>query len=262
MDDRIRIIIGDDGSSFARRLAMRMRKMGCDCTARLQTERNLLQAVETEQPHAVILDITQKFHDYPALMKEIKARCQALIFAVTAASNSYLERVLWQEGMLNIWCKPVDEPAILHEILLCLSGTTVCSGTNDVTIECFITEKLRLAGVPANMLGYRYLRHGILVGLEEPELIYRVTNGLYCRIAEDLSITPSCVERNIRAALEAAWTYNHPMLIAEALNCPVQRVKKRLSNSEFIALAADSLLLDRRVKALLEEQEQQQRRIV
>lgn len=257
MDDQLRIIVGDDGTAFARGLAKRLRKMGCACSARLQTPQNLLRAIQSEQPHIIILDITQKFHDYASLIREIKAQSQALVFAVTAASNSYLERQLWMEGLLNIWCKPVDEAAVLHEITVCLQGTSICHGSNDITIECFVTELLRAVGVPVNLQGYRYLRHGILLGLNDPSLVYQITKGIYNRIAEAFDVTPSCVERNIRAALEAAWTYNNHLLIADALRCPIHRVKNKLSNSEFIALAVDCLLLDRRVKALMNKPQQQ-----
>lgn len=258
MEEQIRIIVGDDGTSFARCFAIHMRKRGCICTARRQTAQNLLRAIRQEDPHVIILDITQKYEDYFSLLKALRAHSNALFFAVTVASNSYLEQQLWQEGLLNIWRKPVDESAVLREIVVCLSTVSPGSGMGDITLEAVITELLRAVGVPANMQGYRFLRHAILLSLENPSLIYQITKGLYGSIARTFGVSIAGVERGIRAALEATWNTMNRHIISEALGCPLYYVRNRLSNSEFIALAVDRLLMDRRVKALLAQQPQAQ----
>lgn len=258
MDEQIRIIIGDDGTSFARCFALHMRKRGCICSARRQTAQNLLRAIQQDDPHVIILDITQKYEDYFSLLKELRAHSDALFFAVTVASNSYLEQQLWQEGLLNIWRKPVDESAVLREIVACLSNVSLSSGTDDLTLEALITELLRAVGVPANMQGYRFLRHAILLSLTDPSLVYQVTKGLYGNIAQTFDVSIAGVERGIRAALEATWNTTNRHIISEALGCPLHYVRNRLPNSEFIAIAVDRLMLDRRVKALLAQQGQLQ----
>lgn len=251
MSEQIRIIIGDNGTAFARCFSIHMRKRGCICSARRQTAQNLLRAIRQDDPDVIILDITQKYEDYFSLLKELRAHSNALFFAVTAASNSYLEQQLWQEGLLNIWRKPVDESAVLREIVACLSKVSLSCGTNELSLEALITELLRAVGVPANMRGYQFLRHGILLSLWDPSLIYQITKGIYSNIARTFHVSIAGVERGIRAALEAAWNNTSRHIISEALGCPLHYVRNRLSNAEFIAIAVDRLMLDRRVKALL-----------
>lgn len=113
-------------------------------------------------------------------------------------------------------------------------------------LEIEITNILHEIGVPAHIKGYQYLREAISMVVEDMELLGAVTKELYPAIAQNTHTTPSRVERAIRHAIEVAWNRGRLETINSLFGYTVQYDKGKPTNSEFIAIIADKLRLERK----------------
>ena len=80
--------------------------------------------------------------------------------------------------------------------------------------------------------------------IHNPYIINSVTKQLYPSIAEKFRTTPSKVERAIRHAIEVAWNRGRIESINAIFGSRIYLGAEKPTNSEFIALVADKLLLE------------------
>lgn len=99
-------------------------------------------------------------------------------------------------------------------------------------------------GIPPHIKGYSYLREGIKMAVEDPHIINNVTKGLYPIIGERYQTTASKVERAIRHAIEVAWNRGRIDAVNAIFGARVYIGTEKPTNSEFIALVADKLILE------------------
>jgi len=111
-----------------------------------------------------------------------------------------------------------------------------------------ITDIIRQIGITANMNGYMYLREAISLVVDDIELLSAVTKELYPHIGKKFNTTASRVERGIRHAIEVAWTKGDVEAINTLLGNNLRNEKSRPTNSQFIAMVADKLRLERTVR--------------
>lgn len=113
-------------------------------------------------------------------------------------------------------------------------------------LEIEITNIIHEIGVPAHIKGYQYLREAISMVVEDMDLLGAVTKELYPAIAKNNNTTPSRVERAIRHAIEVAWNRGKLETIDTLFGYTVQNDKGKPTNSEFIAIIADKLRIERK----------------
>ena len=111
-------------------------------------------------------------------------------------------------------------------------------------LEQDVTDMIHEIGVPAHIKGYQYLREAIMMSVEDPGMISSITKILYPTIAKMNKTTPSRVEREIRHAIEVAWSRGKMDTIDELFGYTIHTGKGKPTNSEFIALIADKIRLE------------------
>ena len=99
---------------------------------------------------------------------------------------------------------------------------------------------------PAHIKGYQFLRDAILLTMNEPEYINAVTKRLYPEIAKKNGTTASRVERAIRHAIEVAWDRGDVDTLNSYFGYTIHNLRGKPTNSEFIAMIADKMRLDKR----------------
>lgn len=114
------------------------------------------------------------------------------------------------------------------------------------SLEVDITNIIHEVGVPAHIKGYQYLRDAITMVVGDMDLLGAVTKELYPAIAKMNKTTPSRVERAIRHAIEVAWNRGRIETINNLFGYTVHNAKGKPTNSEFIAIIADKLRLERK----------------
>ena len=80
--------------------------------------------------------------------------------------------------------------------------------------------------------------------IESPYVINSLTKEVYPTIAKRFSTTSSKVERAIRHAIEVAWNRGRIDAINAIFGSRIYLGSEKPTNSEFIALVADKLILE------------------
>lgn len=117
------------------------------------------------------------------------------------------------------------------------------------TLETDITSIIREIGIPAHIKGYQYIREAIMMTVNDMNLLNYITKLLYPTIAKKYKTTSSSVERAIRHAIEVAWNRGKIDVLEDMFGYTVSAGKGKPTNSEFIALIADKLRLEYRMRA-------------
>ena len=108
-----------------------------------------------------------------------------------------------------------------------------------------VTQIIHELGIPASIVGYRYVRYAIMLVVQTPEMLNQVTKDLYPAVAKHFGTTGSRVERAIRHAIEVAWERGNVTVLQKWFGWTISNMKGKPTNSEFIGLVADAIMLER-----------------
>ena len=111
-----------------------------------------------------------------------------------------------------------------------------------------VTKIIRDLGIPAHIKGYQYIREGIIMAIEDINMMNYITKLLYPTIAKKYKTTSSSVERAIRHAIDIVWIKGNQELLKEIFGTFVMEGQERPTNSQFIAAVADWMRLEHRIK--------------
>ena len=167
--------------------------------------------------------------------------------------SSYDDRNLFQEcceaGAAYCMIKPIDF-AVLSERInrVCarqkkkaLLKDDALPMSNQSDLKTQVTKILHRLGVPAHIKGYSFLRFAIVTVTKNPDTLELVTKILYPIIAKEFGTTATRVERAIRHAIDVAWSRGNSETQAELFGREIRGTRGKPTNSEFIALIADTL---------------------
>ena len=87
------------------------------------------------------------------------------------------------------------------------------------------------------------------MSVNDNEMLGAITKVLYPTIARNYKTTSSRVERAIRHAIEVPWSRGRMETIEELFGYTVNSGKGKPTNSEFIALIADKIRLEYKLRA-------------
>ena len=143
--------------------------------------------------------------------------------------------------------KPFDFSSLVYHIEAILKSKKGSSREGDpkssADMEAQVTKIIHQIGIPAHIKGYQYLRTAILMTIEDNDIINSVTKVLYPSVAKKYQTTTSRVERAIRHAIEVAWDRGDVDTLNSYFGYTIQNSRGKPTNSEFIAMIADSLRL-------------------
>ena len=206
-----------------------------------------LQMLKTKQADILVMDLLLSKYDGLTIMELIQnmyERPQILI--ATAFISNYVASSVAHLGVKELTRKPCSIEKVLENLRRIVSGTVISFVHPHVDVqgaEQLVTEILHEIAVPAHIKGYQYLRSAIIMTIDNPELIGSITKQLYPSVAKAYGTTSSRVERAIRHAIEVAWDRGDIDVINSFFGYTVQSTRGKPTNSEFIALVADSLRL-------------------
>lgn len=209
----------------------------------------LLEKIQTVKPDVVMMDVFMPGLDAIGVMNTCKnTMVRRPAFVITSnVSSAVIEREALNAGALYLAIRPFDAKSIA-EIIRNFLG----SGKEAVTkkeedsgrlLKIHVTELLHQIGVPAHIKGYQYLRDSIMMAVYDPDIINAITKRLYPDIARQYDTTSSRVERAIRHAIEVAWDRGDVDVLNSIFGYTIHNTRGKPTNSEFIALIADKLLL-------------------
>ena len=206
----------------------------------------VMQSLRKERPDGVLLDVFMPQMDAIAVKKQFNTEGgRAQFFATAAFQNEELEEELLQNGFTYYFIKPFD-PRSFAERVAHMMGAAAEYHAAPCNDELTVTEILHQIGVPAHIKGYQFLRDAILLTAADPEYINAVTKRLYPETAKNNNTTPSRVERAIRHAIEVAWDRGDVDTLNSYFGYTIHNLRGKPTNSEFIAMIADKMRLDKK----------------
>ena len=181
-----------------------------------------------------------------------KAFADMKVVAMGLPSDDMIEKAL-AEGANYYLVKPFTISTAMERIRELMKdkperkNEMAISRRRPTTAEEKISEIFIAIGIPPHIKGYGYLREGIKMTVERPHIINSVTKELYPSIAKKYNTTASKVERAIRHAIEVAWNRGRIDAINAIFGSRIYLGTEKPTNSEFIALVADKLILENMV---------------
>jgi len=259
METNLRILIADANEDFRSMLAEIM-NLEEDMTV-VATAGDGLEAlalIDTHKPDVLLTDLILTRLDGLGLLSALSQRETAP--AAVVLSGLFNDRVVSACSDLGVYYfvpKPCDIPALLTRIRQVAAtsrravtpisqGVAMTPVPREPSLEAVVTDIIHEIGVPAHIKGYQYLREAIILTVNDMDSINAVTKVLYPAVAKKFATTPSRVERAIRHAIEVAWDRGDLETLQRFFGYTVSNIKGKPTNSEFIAMIADSLTLRRK----------------
>lgn len=196
----------------------------------------------------VILDLIMPNKDGISVLEDVKEmKLDKNIIVLTSYNAQDMIRKVSELGVNYFILKPFELSELEKRVLECSQGNKYNNKSIDVyhnSLQISITKILHELGIPSHIKGYQYIREGILILYERPEVVGGITKELYPDIATKFNTTVSRVERAIRHAIEVSWNRGNWDLMEEIFGHSVDIDKAKPTNSEFIVTVADKLRLE------------------
>ena len=195
----------------------------------------------------VILDLIMPNKDGLYVLEQMKKHnINKKVIVATSYNTQEVIREVSDYGVNYYILKPFDF-SDLEKRILDLSNKKKNSKNIDLhhnNIQIAITKILHQLGIPSHIKGYQYIRDGVCMIFENPNMIGGITKELYPELASKFDTTVSRVERAIRHAIEVSWNRGNWDLMEEIFGNSVDIDRAKPTNSEFIVTVADKLRLD------------------
>lgn len=222
----------------------------------------MCQIIKDRQPDVVLLDLIMPKMDGLTVMEQVNqdnsVNKRPYFIVITAVGQERITEDAFNKGANYYVMKPFNNEVLLDRIksVRKISRNTERKGEDLRTentaggenLESRVTNMLHEIGIPAHIKGYHYLRDSIIMAVEDMDVLNAITKVLYPTVAKKYQTTSSRVERAIRHAIEVAWSRGKLDTLDELFGYTVSTGKGKPTNSEFIALIADTIQLEYRHK--------------
>ncbi len=223
---------------------------------------DVYRMIKEKEPDVVLLDLIMPKLDGLSVMEKINKdqsiKKHPKFIVISAIGQEGITEDAFSLGAHYYIMKPFDNEMILSRVRAVKDSTEAGKTKNPVNqwnerniaenLENDITDMIHEVGVPAHIKGYQYLRDAIMMVIEDQDMLNSITKILYPTIAKKNQTTPSRVERAIRHAIEVAWSRGNMDIINSLFSYTVSTGKGKPTNSEFIALIADKIRLQNKLR--------------
>lgn len=220
--------------------------------------KDMCQIIREKQPDVVLLDLIMPKMDGLTVMenvnRDISVKKPPYFIVITAVGKESITEDAFNKGANYYVMKPFNNENLLNRIKTVrrvfqnhdkkkeeiVENRQVRTGD----LENHVTNLLHEIGIPAHIKGYHYLRDAIMMAVDDMDVLNAITKVLYPTVAKKYQTTSSRVERAIRHAIEVAWSRGKLDTLDELFGYTVSMGKGKPTNSEFIALVADTIQLE------------------
>lgn len=203
---------------------------------------------KAEEVDIVLLDLIMPNKDGICVLEHMKNKnILKKTIVLTSYNTQEMIRKVSELGVSYFMLKPFELKDLEKRIKEVSTGVKYGGETIDLyhnNLQVAITKILHELGVPSHIKGYQYIREGISIVYEKPEIVGGITKELYPEISKKFDTTVSRVERAIRHAIEISWNRGNWQLMEDIFGHSVDIDKAKPTNSEFIVTVADKLRLE------------------
>lgn len=208
----------------------------------------VMELVRRTKPELILMDVVLPGLDGFGILRQLAEEPgERKVIVISAFCSQQAVSRAVELGVYFFLPKPVNEESLL-ELMRQAVHPEQEEPYHSPALEGMVTAIIHEIGVPAHIKGYQYLREAILLAVDDMDVINAVTKVLYPEVARRFSTTPSRVERAIRHAIEVAWDRGDLETLQKYFGYTVNSAKGKPTNSEFIAMIADRLQLQRKKK--------------
>lgn len=225
----------------------------------------MYQIIKNKQPDIVLLDLIMPKMDGLSVMDRVNSdktlKKNPNFIIITAVGQERITEDAFKKGASYYILKPFHNETVIERIkqlrkevknnkkeniIEYSMNTKEASDAKEKNLESRVTDLIHEIGIPAHIKGYHYLRDAILMAIEDMDVLNAITKILYPTVAKKNHTTSSRVERAIRHAIEVAWSRGKLDTLEELFGYTVSNGKGKPTNSEFIALVADTIRLEQK----------------
>lgn len=214
-----------------------------------------IDMIHKQNPDIVLMELMlKKLDGFGILRKLPELQFNGDVIVMSAFNNSKVYADCAALGAAYFIPKPLDISSLLFKMREIQTSKSVhIVGTPEPaaaapSLETMVTDIIHEIGVPAHIKGYQYLREAIILTVNDMDMLNGVTKVLYPAVAKKFNTTASRVERAIRHAIEVAWDRGDVEVLQRFFGYTVSGIKGKPTNSEFIAMIADRLVLRLKVQ--------------
>lgn len=231
-----------------------------DLVGKAKNGEEMCQIIKDRKPDVVLLDLIMPKMDGLTVMEKVgqdsSVSKRPYFIVITAVGQEKITEDAFNKGANYYVMKPFDNRMLLERIKSVRNLSRNPERKNDEnttenalkreSLESRVTNMLHEIGIPAHIKGYHYLRDAIIMAVNDMDVLNAITKILYPTVAKKYQTTSSRVERAIRHAIEVAWSRGKLDTLDELFGYTVSTGKGKPTNSEFIALIADTIQLEYR----------------
>ncbi len=197
----------------------------------------------------VILDVILSRYDGFKILEELSnSNMNKKVIVLSSFKDEFTVRKSQVLGANYFMLKPIEMEIIESRIIDLVAHQKDFKVGVGKTIEMELSTLLHDLGIPSHVLGYKYIREGIMLLYEEDDMGILVTKDIYPKIANKYKTTSSRVERAIRHAIEISWNRGDIKLMEEIFGNSIDFDRSKPTNSEFMTTIADRFKINDRVK--------------
>lgn len=233
-----------------------------DLVGKAKNGEEMCQIIRDRKPDVVLLDLIMPKMDGLTVMEKVGQDStvgkRPYFIVITAVGQEKITEDAFNKGANYYVMKPFNNRMLLERIKSVRNMSRNSDRKNDENttdntqkkenLESRVTNMLHEIGIPAHIKGYHYLRDAIIMAVNDMDVLNAITKILYPTVAKKYQTTSSRVERAIRHAIEVAWSRGKLDTLDELFGYTVSTGKGKPTNSEFIALIADTIQLEYRHK--------------
>lgn len=264
--EKITVAIADDNERMVQQLDELLSKDNeIQVVGKAKNGEEAVEIIRQKSPDVVLLDIIMPKLDGLSVMdqlnKDTTIEKMPAFIVMSAIGQDAITEDAFRLGASYYIMKPFNQEMMLNRIkyIKNRSGKKLHEKKRidaneskneyiERNLENDVTNMIHDIGVPAHIKGYQYLREAIIMSIEDMDMLNSITKVLYPTIAKKYQTTASRVERAIRHAIEVAWSRGRMDTIDELFGCTVNALKGKPTNSEFIAMIADKIRLEYKMK--------------
>ena len=183
----------------------------------------------------IILDLIMPNKDGIYVLEQMKRKniYKPVIISTSYNSDEMIRRVS-EYGVHYFLLKPYELSDLEGRIMESVNKEDKESKNINIyhnNLQISVTKILHELGVPSHIKGYQYIREGIMLIYNNPDMIGGITKELYPEIASKYDTTVSRVERAIRHAIEVAWSRGKADEVENIFGYTVSATKDKPTNS-------------------------------
>jgi two-component system response regulator (stage 0 sporulation protein A) len=250
MDAKWKVLLADAAEDFRKQLGAALEE-----TEDFEVVASVGDGVEAARlalelrPDLIVMDMILPGLDGMGLLDQLEREMERVpeVIVVSQFVGQKVLSAAMSRGVYYYMPKPCVLESLVERMRQAMRPYVVSAARGEGVepeLSALVTSIIHEIGVPAHIKGYQYLREAILIAVEDMDVINAVTKVLYPEVARRYNTTPSRVERAIRHAIEVAWDRGDLETLQKFFGYTVSNTKGKPTNSEFIAMIADRLVLE------------------